>query len=61
MMKRGCFICGAAITRKWLRGAIRDAGLAEEVERVEKDESLSPADSRLRIARAIAERYTAPT
>ncbi|HEY3826134.1 MAG TPA: HAD family hydrolase [Bryobacteraceae bacterium] len=46
---------------QWLREAIRDAGLAEEVERVEKDESLSPADSRSRVAHAIAERYTAPT
>lgn len=40
---------------RWLREAIRDGALAEEVERADKD------DSRARVARARAERYTAPS
>ncbi len=45
---------------RWLREAIGDANLADEAERVERDVSLSPNDSRERISRAITERYTAP-
>jgi hypothetical protein len=44
---------------RWLREAIKDNALAEEATTVEQDQSLSPAESRSRIAQAIAERYTA--
>jgi len=44
---------------RWLREAIKDDALAEEAKMAEQDQSLSPAESRSRIAQAIAERYTA--
>ncbi|HEX8810355.1 MAG TPA: hypothetical protein VF742_00045, partial [Terracidiphilus sp.] len=46
---------------RWFRDAIRDAALASEVELAEKDQSLTPAESRTRMTRAVAERYTAPS
>ena len=45
---------------RWFRDAIKDEDLAREVEAIEKDEALSPADSRARIREAIEARYTAP-
>jgi HAD superfamily hydrolase (TIGR01484 family) len=45
---------------KWLRDALKDTELAEEVEKVEQDESLPERESRDRIKQAILEKYTAP-
>jgi len=43
-----------------LREAIKDDALAEQVERVEKDEQLSAAESRSLVRAEIEERYTVP-
>ena len=45
----------------WIRGAIKDEDLADEVAAVEHDLDLSAADSRARIKEAIDRRYTGPT
>ncbi len=45
---------------RWMRDAIKDDELAEEVARVELDETLSPQQSRGRIRELIEESYTAP-
>jgi HAD superfamily hydrolase (TIGR01484 family) len=45
---------------KWLREEIKDPELAGAVEALEHDRSLSPAESRQLVARAIQEKYTAP-
>ena len=45
---------------KWFGEGIKDQELAAEIEQVERDESISPRDSRERIAKAIESRYTAP-
>lgn len=45
---------------KWLRHSLKDSQLADEVERVEKDESLKDQESRSRIIGAIQQKYTAP-
>jgi hypothetical protein len=45
---------------KWLRDAVKDAAVAEEVERVEKNRQLRPSESRTQILDAIRKHYTAP-
>lgn len=45
---------------KWLRQAIKDPGLADEVQKIEADAALSPIESRERVTRAIETRYTTP-
>ena len=45
---------------KWLREAIKDTDVADTVQAAERDDSLSPSESRSRISRAIQEKYTAP-
>jgi len=44
---------------RWLRTAIKDEALADEVFDVEKESNLSPGESRARIRAAIQHRYTA--
>ena len=44
----------------WIRAAIKDEELADEVAAVEADTSVSPAESRRRIREAMSARYTAP-
>jgi hypothetical protein len=45
---------------QWMEQAIKDPALARSVRLVETDDSLTAAESRLRVARAIEERYTLP-
>jgi hypothetical protein len=45
---------------RWLRDAIKDPDLAEEVAGVERDETLSAAKSRSMVTQAIRRRYTLP-
>lgn len=45
---------------RWFRDDIKDGELADEAEAVERDSSLSPAESRKRIRAAIERRYTLP-
>jgi HAD superfamily hydrolase (TIGR01484 family) len=45
---------------QWFRGAIKDNDLAEEAQKVERDESASPQQSRQRMRELIEARYTAP-
>jgi len=45
---------------RWFREQIKDEELAREVERIERDESLSPQESRERIRAEIDKRYTLP-
>lgn len=45
----------------WIRGAIKDEELANEVAEVEKDRKLGATESRKRISDAIARRYTPPS
>ena len=44
----------------WLSQAIKDKDLSAEIKQVEEEQSLSPQESRKRIAKAIESRYTAP-
>jgi HAD superfamily hydrolase (TIGR01484 family) len=44
----------------WIRDAIKDEDLADEVAAVERDGGLSAADSRARIKEAVDRRYTGP-
>jgi hypothetical protein len=44
---------------RWLRGALKDDALADEVERVEQEPGRSAAESREAVRRAIEGRYTA--
>lgn len=44
----------------WLRQAVNDRELADEVQKVETDEGLSDSESRERVKNAILQRYTAP-
>jgi hypothetical protein len=46
---------------EWFRQTIKDEDLAEETAQIERDQSLSPAESRMAIREAIEKRYTAPT
>jgi hypothetical protein len=45
---------------RWLRDAVKDSAIAEEVAKVEKDAQLKPAESRTQILDAIRKHYTAP-
>lgn len=45
---------------RWFRDAIKDDDLAAETEAVERDCSLSAADSRARVKELVDQRYTAP-
>jgi energy-coupling factor transporter ATP-binding protein EcfA2 len=45
---------------KWIREALKDPDLANEIELAEKDEALSERASRNRIKDAILQKYTAP-
>lgn len=44
----------------WFGNALKDTELADQIQQVEKDESLSLCESRERIAKAVAQKYTAP-
>ena len=44
----------------WLRAQVKDDGLADEVDRVERDYALSAADSRTAVRAAVEQRYTLP-
>ena len=45
---------------KWLSDKIKDGELADDIACIEKDESLTPLESRRRIKEAIERRYTSP-
>jgi hypothetical protein len=45
----------------WLRHSLKDFELADQIERVEKDESLSEKESRRRVNDTILQKYTAPS
>jgi hypothetical protein len=45
---------------QWLRDKISDGELADDVARTERDEALTPLESRRRIKEAIERRYTSP-
>jgi hypothetical protein len=45
---------------EWLRDKIKDGELADDVASAEKDEALTPSESRRRIKEAIERRYTNP-
>jgi hypothetical protein len=45
---------------RWFRVAIKDDALADQAQAIERDQSLSPAESRKRIRAAIEQRYTLP-
>ena len=44
----------------WLRIEVKDAGLADEVAVIERDDALAPADSRAAMRAAIEAKYTLP-
>jgi HAD superfamily hydrolase (TIGR01484 family) len=45
---------------RWFRESIKDDGLADDVEDIERQESLTPADSRALVKAAVEKRYTTP-
>ena len=45
---------------RWLRDAVKDSAIADEVADVEKSVQLSPSESRTQILNAIRKHYTAP-
>ena len=45
---------------KWLREAVKDSDLAEEVAVIERDETLSASKSRSKVTQSIQRRYTLP-
>ena len=45
---------------QWFRRRIKDAGLAEEAEQIERQSGISPKDSRAAIREAVERRYTLP-
>ncbi len=45
---------------RWVRDAINDEELADEIAGIETDESLDPTESRMKVKAAIERRYTAP-
>lgn len=45
---------------KWIRQAVKDGQLADEVAAVEKDETLALAQTKARVREAVNRRYTAP-
>ena len=54
------FHLGRGDYSNWFRNALKDSELADEIRQVESDKSLSPIESRERIAKAVAQKYTAP-
>ncbi len=44
----------------WVRGAIKDVDLADEIERVERRDDVPPRESRALVREAIERRYTVP-
>lgn len=44
----------------WMRAQVKDGELADEIEAVERDEALPPAESRAQVRAAVEKRYTAP-
>ena len=59
-MTPGPSICAAGDYSGWIRDAIKDDGLADEVAAVEADASLDDDESRRRIRDLVEARYTAP-
>ena len=45
---------------RWIRDAIKDAAVADEIALIEKNDRLSPAQSRERILSALHEHYMTP-
>jgi hypothetical protein len=45
---------------QWLRDAVKDASVADEVARIEKNAALTPSESRDQVLQAIRKRYTSP-
>ena len=45
---------------QWLRDSVKDAAVAEEVAKIEKDGQLGPSESRTQILDTIRKHYTAP-
>jgi HAD superfamily hydrolase (TIGR01484 family) len=45
---------------RWLRESVKDDEIAAEVQRIEQEQNLSPAESRSRVIDAIRKHYTAP-
>ena len=45
---------------RWLRDAVKDASIADEVAKIEKNSRLKPSESRTQILDAIRKHYTAP-
>ena len=45
---------------RWLRDAVKDAGIAEELAKIEQNSLLKPSESRTQILDAIRKHYTAP-
>ena len=45
---------------RWMREAIKDPGLADDVAQVEERDDMPPLESRRRVRQAIEERYTLP-
>lgn len=44
----------------WLRSQVKDDGLADDVDRIERDYALAAADSRAAVRTAVEQRYTMP-
>jgi len=51
---------GKADYSRWIRDAIKDAAVADEIALIEKNDRLSPAQSRERILSALHEHYMTP-
>ena len=56
----GCTICAPVIIRSGSGTKIKDGEFADDVASAEKDEALTPSESRRRIKEAIGRRYTNP-
>ena len=57
----GCITSVSGDYSEWFRSKIKDADLAGEAERVEKQPDLAPKDSRAAIREAVERRYTLPS
>jgi hypothetical protein len=55
-----CFHLKRGDYSKWLRDAVKDPDLAEEIAGIERDETLSASKSRSMVAQSIQTRYTLP-
>jgi HAD superfamily hydrolase (TIGR01484 family) len=55
------FHLGQGDYSQWFRRRIKDAELAEEVERIERQPEITPQDSRAAIREAVERRYTLPS